>query len=502
MPDLVVLLPGITGSRLSKDGKVVWGFSGGLLARSLLTRGRHMRRALYLHEDPVDEDDLGDGIVADRLLPDLHLLPGLWKIDGYSEVSDMIERRFAVERGKNFFHFPYDWRRDNRVSARKLQKQTHTWLNAWRQRSGNDDARLILIGHSMGGLVARYFLEVLEGWRSTRALITFGTPYRGSLNAVNALSNGMKKGPFGLLDLTRLARSLTSLYQLLPTYRCYDPGTGTMHRVHEEQGIPNIALDRAKEAARFHREIREAVEANRQNDRYRNEGYKIFPVVGIAQRTYQSARRTGSKVEMRHVDFEGENKRGDGTVPRVSATPLELSESRREIFSGTKHASLQNGDATLVNLDGILTGLYFNLGTFRRHTVDPRTVSLEVGDLHWTAEPIVVNARLSSPGEEDGGDHRLIAHLTDRTANRPVDAREMTRRSDRDYTVAFDPPDEGIYEVRVTGGAGVEPAEDAFAVAGIGPDEADLPDEPAREDLGRAAAGHEDAGRTRPADHG
>jgi pimeloyl-ACP methyl ester carboxylesterase len=39
--------------------------------------------------------------------------------------------------------------------------------------------KLILVGHSMGGLVARYFLECLEGWRDTRRLVTFGTPYRG-----------------------------------------------------------------------------------------------------------------------------------------------------------------------------------------------------------------------------------------------------------------------------------------------------------------------------------
>jgi hypothetical protein len=351
----------------------------------------------------------------------------------------------------------------------------------------------------MGGLVARYFLEVLEGWKSTRALITFGTPYRGSLNTVNALSNGMKKGPFGLLDLTRLARSLTSLYQLLPTYRCYDPGTGTMHRVHEKPDVPNIALDRATEAARFHREIREAVEENLKSTRYRDEGYKIFPVVGIAQRTYQSARRDGSKVEMQHVDFEGEDKGGDGTVPRVSAMPLELSKSSREIFSGTKHASLQNGDTTLINLDGILSSLYFDLGTFRSHTVDPTTVSLEAEDLHWSSEPIIVNARVNE-SSDDAREDRLIAHLTDRAANRPVEAKEMTRRSDRDYTVAFEPPGEGVYEVRVTGGAGVEPVEDAFAVAGIGPDEVDLPDALALEDIEQETPKHEDMGRARSVD--
>ena len=50
------------------------------------------------------------------------------------------------------------------------------------------------MAHSMGGLVSRYYLEVLGGWHNARALFTFGTPYRGSLNAVNVLANGMRKG--------------------------------------------------------------------------------------------------------------------------------------------------------------------------------------------------------------------------------------------------------------------------------------------------------------------
>lgn len=469
MPDVIVLLPGITGSRLSKNGKVVWGFSGGLLARGLLSRGRHFRKALFLHEDPTGEDELGDGIVADRLLPDLHLLPGLWKIDGYSKVSDMIEQRFDVERGKNFFHFPYDWRRDSRVAARKLMKESHGWLKNWRKHSGNEEARLVLIGHSMGGLIARYFLEVLEGWKSTRALITFGTPYRGSLNAVDALANGLKKGPLGLMDLTKLARSLTSIYQLMPIYPCYDPGTGEMHRVHENQGIPNIGVERAAAAVEFHDEIKEAVTENRQNERYREKGYQLFPIVGIAQRTHQSARWTGREVKMQHVDHEGEDKRGDGTVPRVSATPLEFSSDRREVFSATKHASMQNGDGALINLDGILTGLYFNLGSFRKHSLSKTTVSLEVDDLYWATESIVATARLEKPN----GAIRLLAHLTDTESNTSAGVQEMVKDGDREYTATFDPPGEGLYEVRITGGADIEPVEDAFAVAGIGPGEVD-----------------------------
>jgi len=143
------------------------GFSGRTLAGSLFTRGRNLRGALTPGDDPPDRDDLDDGVVADALISDLHLLPGLWKIDGYAKAADTILSRFAVTEGGIFFRFPHDWRRDNRVAAPKLARGNHGWLKCWRGTK-NPGAQLILVAHSMGGLVSRYFLEVLEGWTDTR----------------------------------------------------------------------------------------------------------------------------------------------------------------------------------------------------------------------------------------------------------------------------------------------------------------------------------------------
>lgn len=464
MPDIVVLLPGITGSVLRKKGKVAWGFSGSTLARTLFTRGGHMKRALLLEEDPPDEDDLDDGVVADELISDLHLLPGLWKIDGYTAVAEAIKNRFDVEEGKNFFPFPYDWRRDNRVSARKLQRKSRDWLRTWREASGNADAKLILVAHSMGGIVSRYFLEVMEGWRDTRALVTFGTPYRGSLNSLDTLANGMRKGPFGLLDLSELARSFTSIYQLLPIYTSYDAGDGTLVRVAEASDIPNVDAAKAKAALAFHREIEQAVETNRERDAYRTDGYRIYPVVGIAQETAQSARLKGKDVVMQ-TDYEGEDHRGDGTVPRVSATPIEYSGEGREMFAATRHASLQNADAVLTHLDGLINSLYFDLGGFRKPHLSPVQVNLEVEDLYWSTEPVTVRARPARDGAQ------LVAHITNSDTGRPVGMKELKENADGWHVATFDGPGEGAFEIVVSGGPDVEPASDAFAVAGVDRDE-------------------------------
>lgn len=181
MKDVVVLLPGIGGSVLARDGKDVWAPTPGVALAGVLSLGGNIKR-LKLDGDDPDVDDLGDGVVATRLVPDFHFVPGLdWKIDGYTKFRDDVVRRFGVLPGDNYFEFPYDWRRDNRVAARALARRSHEWLARWREKSGDADAKLVLVCHSMGGIVARLFLEFLDGWRDTRTLVTFGTPYSGSV---------------------------------------------------------------------------------------------------------------------------------------------------------------------------------------------------------------------------------------------------------------------------------------------------------------------------------
>jgi hypothetical protein len=101
---------------------------GGSLMNALFTRGRTLREALLLAEDPPGVEDLGDGVVASGLIPDLPLIPKPWKIDGYSTVIEKLGSMFELTDGENFFPFPYDWRRDNRVAARQLARLSHDRL--------------------------------------------------------------------------------------------------------------------------------------------------------------------------------------------------------------------------------------------------------------------------------------------------------------------------------------------------------------------------------------
>src|SRR5512132_2402190 len=118
MNDVVVLLPGILGSALRRDGRDVWALSGGAIARTLGSVGSSIKD-LALVDQSGDPDVAADGVTADRLLDDVHMIPGLWKIDGYTKVATTLKKSLDLREGQ-FFTFPYDWRRDNRVSAKQL----------------------------------------------------------------------------------------------------------------------------------------------------------------------------------------------------------------------------------------------------------------------------------------------------------------------------------------------------------------------------------------------
>jgi pimeloyl-ACP methyl ester carboxylesterase len=455
--DIIVLLPGITGSVLQRDGKDVWALSGGAALRALVSLGGSIRD-LALADDPPDQDDLEDGVTAPRLVPDIHIIPGLWRIDGYTKVGKAIQATFDVTPGQNYFEFAYDWRRDNRVAARRLARQSHDWLKAWRDRSGNQDAKLILVGHSMGGLVSRYFLELLDGWKDTRMLVTFGTPYRGSLNALDFIANGMRKkvGPITLVDLSDLLRSFTSVYQLLPIYPCFEDGSGELVRVTETEAIPNMQRPRAEAALKFHSEIREAVEEHLEDDAYARGRYAIHPVVGMFQPTGQSARLDGGRLEVLRA-YRGEDQDGDGTVPRVSATPIELSNQQREVYVADRHGSLQNNDPVLVQLTGLVSGLDLDLSTY--YAINTR-LSLDIDDTFGSDEPVEVRVRSEDPSVE------LTATVIE-TEGGGVAARATLERSSEEWrTATVGPFPPGTYRLTVRGEGPVDPVTEVFMVLG------------------------------------
>ena len=457
MQDIVVILPGITGSVLQKDGKDIWAFSGQAAWQGLKTLGESLQQ-LRIEQDDPEAEDLGDGIKATRLAADAHLVPGLVKIDGYTSLTRLITDNFQVIPGNiredkpaNLFEFPYDWRRDNRASARLLKKNLDERLHQWQEYTGNQDAKVILLAHSMGGLVSRYYLEVLEGWRDCKALFTFGTPHRGSVNAVNFVANSYKKL---FMDLTEVLRSLPSIYQLMPIYKVVKIGE-EYHRIAEVDNLPNVVRTRAENALAFHREIEAAVNGNQNNADYLK-SYKIIPIVGTQQPTMQSVlledgQLTTDSALPRGIDPELAS--GDGSVPHLSAIPIELSQEYRETYIAERHGSLQNNPRVLEELrNRLITTQAQSLRSIRDGVpeVSPlaakrAAISLALDDLYLADEPVRLSARVLN------GDKKLSALKAEITSvsgkGRAINV-EFQQQGE-DWELLLDDLAAGLYRVRV-----------------------------------------------------
>src|SRR6516165_7802140 len=88
--------------------------------------------------------------------------------------------------------------------------------------------------------------------------------------------------------------------------------------------------------------------------------YQTFAIKGVDQPTSQSALLRGGKVEPLR-SYKGEDKGGDGTVPRPSSHPPEWEDEGASTYVSQRHAILQSTDSILTQISGMLTG---HLGRF------------------------------------------------------------------------------------------------------------------------------------------
>jgi hypothetical protein len=459
-PDVVVLLPGIGGSVLAKDGKDIWAPEPSAVLSGLLSFGGSLKN-LVVKDDDWRATDLDDGVNATRLVGAAHIIPGLWKIDVYSEIENFLLATFDLTWGMNYFPFPYDWRRDNRASAIRLKKKCRKWLADWRAKSGNPDAQIVLVCHSMGGLVARYFVEALEGWRDTKAVVTYGTPFYGSLNAVDFLVNGFRKslGPLNV-DLSPLLRSMTSVHQLVPSYRCIQGPDGTA-MTPASAHLPQWKSAWNNALVAFQQEVEAAAKDNRTDPDFLANPVIYQPITGRDQPTRQSAVVVEGKVELR-FDREGTDESGDGTVPLLSAALAGTQQMRT--FAPEQHSRLQPNAALLNHLSGVLQALHATRIEDLRHRMTS-WFALDVDDVYLPGEPVSVHLRAMS--DLDVGalpEVKATVAVQNKATGQQVARRDvMVPQGPTEVVIGELGP--GSYLVTVTGPAGAAAVSDIFAVA-------------------------------------
>lgn len=220
----VILIPGLFGSKLrnKKTGKEVW---PGSVTDVLFSDYRELALKFDPQTLQVLPDDLEAFDVADQVLgKDIYgpIIQTLEKFGGY--VRGVAGTPVQKKGQRRYYVFPYDFRQDNTQHAAALDRLIETV----RKDYGEPNLRVDFVAHSMGGLVARYYLRygmadvlngeaeqvTLYGTNRVRKFILLGTPNLGSASSLHAFLTGEPVG-LGRIPPEVLA-TMPSGYQLFP----------------------------------------------------------------------------------------------------------------------------------------------------------------------------------------------------------------------------------------------------------------------------------------------
>lgn len=332
---LVVVIPGIGGSELADaSGTIVYRAGLGPLARvgldpSVLDPNNELRPVGLIGPCSLICWQLITGYDG--------LLNGITKGLGLSPERVVTAGEDLVDRDATVVAFPYDFRRSVEQIANDLDRVV-------RERARG--RRVVLVAHSMGGLVAAWWWAFMSVGIDVDQIITLGTPFRGAAKALNVLVNGMRIGPFDVPQaLTDTVRTWDSVFDLLPHYQVVDGNTRCQYPYELPSGITSAITG-------FSGKARAAYEKNRclhdaLLNRVVESGHNPFTVyysqghatLGHASIDAHSNQLVVAKGNPRAIPASWDS--GDGTVPMFSTIPdiVERDVSRWRRLAG-KHQDL------------------------------------------------------------------------------------------------------------------------------------------------------------------
>ena len=251
----VIVIPGILGSRLidGQTNEVVWGEMGPagvspLKTHSLTELALPMQQGVPLHQlhDQVKHDGPLDQItfrvagIPVRVNTYAQVLATLG-VGGYRDQHFRGQSRLNEVNYANdhftCFQFAYDWRRDISESAALLaqyieERDAYT-RQQYLERYGieNPNIKFDIVAHSMGGMVARYYLRygnqpladdgslpvlTWEGARRVGRVFIVGTPNLGSTQAIKEMKEGLRLAPPMPKFPAAVVGTMPAAYQLFP----------------------------------------------------------------------------------------------------------------------------------------------------------------------------------------------------------------------------------------------------------------------------------------------
>jgi pimeloyl-ACP methyl ester carboxylesterase len=301
MTQVVVVIPGIMGSTLHLGPELIWPGTPWELV------GKYKKMTELLRPD----------LVATDLIRSFTAFSTQYQ----SLIDDLNACDFTeASTPPTLYLYPYDWRKSIESAADGLADRLD---QAAAQHGGA--LELSLVAHSMGGLVARHYIEggrfsTRPAYGALRRLITLGTPHRGSPLALTA-AMGMEKRLFLSADQVReLARDprYPSLYQLLPP--ADEPFAWDFDAGGEYTSVDIFTPPTAGGLGLVGENLQAAQALHRSLDLGRRPAtVRYFFFAGTRQVTPSASalQRGGARYTVRNIEPEDA---GDGTVPIWSAT--------------------------------------------------------------------------------------------------------------------------------------------------------------------------------------
>jgi pSer/pThr/pTyr-binding forkhead associated (FHA) protein len=227
---IVIFVPGLMGSELWRGNERVFPH-----IKTLFTNPETLR-----YPEPAEPRKIVDEVV---------IVPNLVKLDQYNRLGDYLVEELGYRRGVDFFEFAYDWRQDVRTSARQLGALVESLPRG---------QPLIIIGHSLGTMVSRFYIERLGGKSRVERVILMGGPHRGVVKALTSLLSAPELLPFGIMGerLRQVSMSFPSSYQILPVYPLPVDAAGTkINFLEDESWLPEEYRPLLRAGREFRREL-------------------------------------------------------------------------------------------------------------------------------------------------------------------------------------------------------------------------------------------------------
>ena len=251
----VIVIPGILGSRLVNvpTEQVVWGTFSREAAKP--TQPESARLVALPMRQGASLESLVDTVRPDgalatlkvSLFPNFSIQPKAYfqilsvlGAVGYRD-EGLGESDYGVDYGDdhyNCFQFDYDWRRssaENAILLGKFIRKRKAYIEDenFKRYGKKGIVKFDIVAHSMGGLLARYYLRYGEqgmpasgkpilnwaGAEDVEKLIMIGTPNAGSILSLEQLVHGIDFGPFTFEYPSSILGTMPAVYELLPRAR-------------------------------------------------------------------------------------------------------------------------------------------------------------------------------------------------------------------------------------------------------------------------------------------